>query len=92
MVQIGWWYNMSYDKNKCRAGWDRLNSDSMGDITWTEATRTFTIAPKAGQSEFTFWSCGMLFSKQASESVVIPDVSGNDYVDLRKNKGYNLPS
>jgi len=52
----------------------------MGTITWTEGTRTFSLEPKAGQSEFHFWSGGKFFSKTSTESLVIPDVGGTYYV------------
>ena len=61
-------------------GWDRRDSDSMGTITWVEGTRTFSIAPKAGQSEFHFWSGGKMFRKTSSESVVVPTASGTYYI------------
>lgn len=61
-------------------GWDRLDTDSMGDITWTEGTRTFSIAPKAAQPNFHFWSNGNYYEKTSAESIIIPDVGGTYYV------------
>ena len=29
--------------NKYMRGWDRLDSDSMGDITWVEATKGYNL-------------------------------------------------
>ena len=71
---------MSRKIEKYKRGWDRVLSDSMGTITWVEATRTFTIAVKAGENSFHFWSGGKLFVKTASESIVIPDVGGTYYI------------
>jgi len=76
---------MSYDAIKFKRGWDRRNSDSMGTITWTEATYTFTIAPKSGQDEFYFWSNGKLFTKTSSESIQLPDISGIYYIYYDEN-------
>jgi hypothetical protein len=71
---------MSYTKTIYKRGWDRDDSNSVGTISWVEATRTFTIAPKAGQVSFNFWSGGDFFQRTESESLIIPDVSGTYYV------------
>ena len=71
---------MSYEDIKYKRGWDRRNSDTMGTITWTEATRTFSIAPKTGQNIFKFWSGGKLYRKATAESIIIPNTSGIYYV------------
>ena len=63
-----------------KRGFERVDSDSMGTITWTRATRTFSIAPKAGENSFHFWSGGQLFVKTTEESIVIPDVGGTYYI------------
>ena len=72
---------MAYKPNsKWLRGWNRLDPDSMGTITWTESTRTFSIAPVTGRDGFYFWSGGKLFRKTTAQSVVIPDTSGTYYV------------
>lgn len=46
-------------------------------VTWTNATRTLTIAP-TGVS-FQFYSNDILYTKSALESIAIPNVTGNYY-------------
>jgi hypothetical protein len=46
-------------------------------VTWTNGTRTFTIAP-TGVS-FQFYSNNTLYTKSALESIVIPNVTSNYY-------------
>jgi hypothetical protein len=46
-------------------------------VTWTNATRTLTIAPTA--TSFQFYSNDILYTKTALESISIPDVTGNYY-------------
>ena len=65
--------------NNIKRGWDRLNPDSLGTISYDFATRTMSISPKTGQDEFYFWSNDRLFSKTSTQSVVFPDVSGTYY-------------
>jgi len=61
-------------------GFDLQNPDTMGTLGWDDATRTASIAVTTGQTEFVFWAGGKKFSKIATESIVIPDVSGSYYV------------
>ena len=60
-------------------GWDRLDTDSMGDISYDLATRTFSIAPKTGQPNFRFFTDGIRRTKASTQSVQWPDVTGTYY-------------
>jgi len=61
-------------------GFDLQDPDSMGDISWDNATRTFSIAVKSGESEFFFWCDGKKITKTTTQSVVVPDATGTYYV------------
>ena len=65
--------------NIIKRGWDRLNTNSLGDISYDFTTRTVSIAVKSGQPEFYFWANDRLYSKTTTQSVVFPDVSGTYY-------------
>jgi len=66
-------------------GFDRQNPDSMGDLSWNNSTRTMTISPKSGESDFHFWSKGKKFSKTSSQSIQIPDTTGAYYLYFDEN-------
>jgi len=58
------------------SGFDRENVQSIGDISFNESTREFTIQPQSGQSNFYFYSDGKYYEKTTSITVQIPNVSG----------------
>ena len=60
-------------------GFDRMNSNSLPDTSFDEATRTFTVSVKAGQPNFSFWSNGNFYEKTTTQTVTWADVSGKYY-------------
>lgn len=58
-------------------GFNRGDSDTLGTISFVNATRTFSIEPLGGQSDFSFWISGTEFKKTVAETIVIADVEGN---------------
>ena len=70
---------MSQINIQYKRGFDRLNPDTIGVPSYTEATRTFSLAVKGGEAEFHFWAGGKKFVKTSTQSVVWPDVSGTYY-------------
>ena len=58
---------------------DRLNTDTMGTCTFTVSTRTFSVAPKAWEQYFSFWSGRKFFRKDSTQSVVRPTTSWTYY-------------
>jgi len=61
-------------------GFDRLNSDTMGTVTYGNATtRTFSITPKSGVTSFNFKSDGTLFQLTTTHTLACPDVTGTYY-------------
>ena len=61
-------------------GFDLQTPDSNGTISWDDATRTFSIAVKSGQSSFYFWTNGKKITKTSTQSVVVPDTTGTYYM------------
>ena len=57
-------------------GFDRKHSDLIGDMSFTDGTRTFQIDKKAGQDYYTFWINAKEYRKASAESVVITDTEG----------------
>jgi len=64
------------DKN----GYDRYDTDSMPDVTYTEATRTISVAVKSGQTSFHFWVNNKKVTKTTTQTVAIPDTTGSYYI------------
>ncbi len=62
------------------SGFDIENYDSIGDISFDETTRTFTIQPKLGQEKFYFYSEGQYYEKLEAESIQINDISGLHFI------------
>jgi len=60
-------------------GFDRYDTDSMPDITFTSGTRTISAAVKGGQSSFKFWANNTQYTKTTTQTVVLPDVTGAYY-------------
>ncbi len=56
-------------------GFDLLTPTSMGDISFVDGTRKFTIDVQGGQSNYYFWVDGKKVIKTAQEFVIIPDVT-----------------
>ena len=65
--------------SKYGRGFDRLNSKSMGDCSFTNSTRTFSVAPKSGERSFLFMIGGQWIEKTTTQSVSILDTSGTYY-------------
>ena len=60
-------------------GFDRQNADTMGDITYTAGTQTFSIAPKAGSHGFYFWAGDVYYEKTTAQSTTFADATGSYY-------------
>jgi len=60
-------------------GYDRYNTDTMPDVTFTSGTRTIDVAVKGGQSSFGFWANNTKYLKTTTQSVVLPAVTGAYY-------------
>lgn len=60
-------------------GFDTDQSDLRGDISFSDANRTFTISPKSGQTYFNIWIKGTEYRK-TTETIQITDVEGLHYV------------
>lgn len=71
-------------ENQDPTGFDRdingYGAVSIGDISFVDGTRTFTIEPQEGQSNFSFWSKGTKYVKTSAQNVVIPDTEGLHYI------------
>ena len=62
-------------------GYDLLDPDTMGTLTWTNGTRTVALAVTGGQSEYHFWCNGKKITNTTTKSVVIPEpASGTFYI------------
>lgn len=48
----------------------------LGDISFNDGNRTFTIAPKAGQDNFTFFANGIKYERTSADEVTITDTEG----------------
>lgn len=71
------WENSSlFDSMGEPTGFDINDTDTMGDISFVDGTRTFSIAPKAGESDFRFWDKGIEYVKTSQEDLIITDVEG----------------
>ncbi len=57
-------------------GFDRLNSETMGEFSFVDGTRTFTIEPASGESSFKYWVGGECFSNDSADTLQISDVEG----------------
>jgi hypothetical protein len=57
-------------------GFDRSLTDYLGDISFNNGTRTFTIAPKATIDYFSYWFDGVEVRKSSGENIVIDDTDG----------------
>ena len=68
-----------WSNNISTRGFDRLNIDTMGDVSAVAGTQTFSHAVKSGQSEFHFWAGGQIFSKTTTQSVTFADTTGTYY-------------
>ena len=60
-------------------GFDRLDTDTMGEPSIDLATRTFKWSVKSGQSYCHFWVSGTHFKKIDTQSVVWADETGTYY-------------
>lgn len=56
-----------------------------GDISFVEATRTFTIEPQTGQPSFDFYSDSVKYEITTAQSVVIPDTTGTHFIYFDEN-------
>ena len=70
---------MSNISDKYKRGFDRLDTDTMGVPSYTEGTRTFSMAVKGGQSHFKFYVGGNVVIKTTTQSVVWDTASGIYY-------------
>jgi len=57
-------------------GFARGISTTLGDISFVNGTRTFTIEPQSGEDYFSFWIKGREWRKESSEDLIITDVQG----------------
>ncbi len=81
-----------------RSGFNRDNPDSMGDISFDSATREFTIQPKAGASDFSYYINGYIHTQTTAITVTIPNTTDRYYIyfdgDVLKyitvNDAYNI--
>ena len=72
--------NTVFDRMDDPTGFDRSEPTTMGDISFGESTRTFTIEPKSGEPNFTFLHTGKLFTKTSAENIVIDDTDGMHFI------------
>lgn len=61
-------------------GWDLLDPDTWGDLSFVNGTRTFTVAVQGGQTSYHFWVHNKKIIKTASETVIVPNVTGTYYI------------
>ena len=67
-------------------GFDLLDPDSMGVVTWDNTARKMTIAVKSGETSFHYWVDGRKYVKTASiVSAAIPDTTGTYYFYLNES-------
>jgi hypothetical protein len=57
-------------------GFDRSTPLSMGDMSFNDVTRTFTIQPKVNQTDFKFYINGEENIRTSAENVTIADTEG----------------
>ena len=62
------------------SGFDLEKPETQPDLSWDDATRTFTVSVKSGSPDFHFWVKNKKVIKTASESIQIPDVTQYGYV------------
>lgn len=74
------WARDNQDPTGFDRGYDGKGSSSIGDISFVDGTRTFTIEPQIGESDFSFWCMGELFTKTSAQNVVISDVEGLHFI------------
>lgn len=90
------WVVANQDPTGFDRGDDGLGEVSIGDISFVDGTRTFTIEPQGGESNFSFWSKGTKYEKTAPENVVISDVEGLHFIYYDTSgvlqSGTSLPS
>ena len=67
------------------SGWDLYNPDTMGDISWDDATRTFSVAVKSGQTSYHFWVNSKKITHTTTQSVIIPDTTAYYYIVFDEN-------
>ncbi|MEA2112441.1 MAG: hypothetical protein U9P50_00500 [Patescibacteria group bacterium] len=57
-------------------GFIREEPTTMGDISFVDATRTFSITPQSGETTFDYYVEGVKTQETATKSLVISDVNG----------------
>jgi len=68
-------------------GFDLQDEDSNGTISWDDATRTFSIAVKSGESEYYYWIDGKKVTQTTTKSVIVPDTTGAYYIYFADDTG-----
>ena len=61
-------------------GFDELDDESLGTLSWDNATRTLSISPASGYSKFWYYVSNIKYEKTATESIQLPDVTGMYYI------------
>jgi len=70
--------------NKSR-GFDRLLPDTMGIPSYDEATRTFSMSVKGGETYFQYWAEGIRVEKTTTQSIVWDNTTGARYFYFDKS-------
>lgn len=74
------WMIYNQDPTGFDRGADGTGAVSTGDISFENSTRTFTIQPQGGESDFSFWVQGVKYTKTSAQNVVITDVEGEHFI------------
>ena len=61
-------------------GFDLYTPDANGTISFDTGSRTFSIAVKAGESSFSFWSSGVKYTKTTTQTTTIANTTGTYYI------------
>jgi len=65
--------------NIATRGFDRLNPDTMGEVSAVASTQTFSHSVKSGESLFRFWAGGKYYEKTTTQSVTFTNTTGTYY-------------
>ncbi|MEA2036000.1 MAG: hypothetical protein U9O94_00720 [Nanoarchaeota archaeon] len=66
-------------------GFLREFPETMGDISFVDLTRTFSIAPQAGQTTFDYYVQGVKTQEETTKNIVISDVTGLHIIYFDEN-------
>ena len=79
------WLVGNQDPSGFDRGFDSKGAASIGDISFVNGTRTFTIQPQGGESDFRFYVQGSEIVKTTAQNVVIDNTEGLHHIYFDDN-------